>query len=100
MSLFCLSHNLVQGIFIHGTDMADRGLIVLFFGLFLLFFGLFSLAPPGIGLIVLFFGLFLVFFDIFSDAPYPLEIFLPTPLTLFIHYTSVLALTDARTYVK
>jgi len=27
--------------FIHGTDIVDRGLIVLFFGLFLLFFSLF-----------------------------------------------------------
>jgi len=41
-----------DGIFIHGTDIVDRGLIVLFFGLLLLFFGLFllffvflSLAP-------------------------------------------------------
>jgi len=32
-------------IFIHGTDIVDRGLIVLFFGLFLLFFDLFSVAP-------------------------------------------------------
>jgi len=43
-------------IFIHGTDIVDRGLIVLFFGL-LLFFGLFPLPSPP-----------------------PLEIFLPTPL--------------------
>jgi len=35
-------------IFIHGTDIVDRGLIVLFFGLFLLFFGFFFVAlPPG-----------------------------------------------------
>jgi len=35
-------------IFIHGTDIVDRGLIVLFFGLFLLFFGRFSVASyPG-----------------------------------------------------
>jgi len=33
-------------IFIHGTDIVDRGLKVLFFGLFLLFFGLFSVGPP------------------------------------------------------
>jgi len=35
-------------IFIHGTDMVDRGLIVLFFGLFLLF-SVFLLLPfpPG-----------------------------------------------------
>jgi len=40
-------------IFIHGTDIVDRGLIVLFFSLF-------SVGPPGRGLIVLFFGLFSV----------------------------------------
>jgi len=34
-------------IFIHGTNVVDRGLKVLFFGQFLLFFGLFSVAPPG-----------------------------------------------------
>jgi len=33
-------------IFIHGTNIVDRGLKVLFFGLFLLFFGLFAVAPP------------------------------------------------------
>jgi len=32
-------------IFIHGTDIADKGIIELFFGLFLLFFYLFSAAP-------------------------------------------------------
>jgi len=35
-------------IFIHGTDIVDRGLIVLFFGLF------YVAPPPGRGLIVLF----------------------------------------------
>jgi len=45
-------------IFIHDTDILDRGLKVLFFGLFLLFFGLFPLAP--------------------------LKIFLPTPLSLCV----------------
>jgi len=41
-------------IFIHGTYIVDRGLIVLFFGLYLLFFGLFCYfsvffpsSPPG-----------------------------------------------------
>jgi len=32
-------------IFIHGTDIENKGLIVLLFGLFLLFFGIFSVAP-------------------------------------------------------
>jgi len=51
-------------IFIHGTDIVDRGLIVVFFGL----------SPSGRGLIVLFFGFI-------SDAPPPpLENFLPTLL--------------------
>jgi len=45
-------------IFIHNTDIVDKGLIVLFFGVFLLFFVTFSAAPP----------------------PRPLEIFLLTPL--------------------
>jgi len=33
-------------IFIHGTNIVDRGLKVLYFGLFLLFFDLFSVGPP------------------------------------------------------
>jgi len=33
-------------IFIHGTDIVDRGLIVLFFSLFLLFFGHFFPLTP------------------------------------------------------
>jgi len=32
-------------LFIHGTHIVDRGLILLFFSLFLLFFVLFSVAP-------------------------------------------------------
>jgi len=44
--------------FIHGPDIVDGGLIVLFFGLF-------SVGPPGRGLIVLFFGLFLLFLGLF-----------------------------------
>jgi len=44
-------------IFIHGTNIVDRGLKVLFFGVFCYF----SVATsPGRGLIVLFFGLFSV----------------------------------------
>jgi len=38
-------------IFIHGTNIVDKGLKVLFFGLY-------SVGPPGRSLIVLFFGLF------------------------------------------
>jgi len=69
-------------IFIHGTNIVNKGLIVLFFGLFCYFSVFFSVAPPlpGRGLIVLFFGLFWLFFDLF---PLPaLEIFLPTPLSV------------------
>jgi len=33
-------------IFIHGTNIVDRSLKVIFFGVFLLFFDLFSVAPP------------------------------------------------------
>jgi len=47
-------------VFIRGTDIADRGLIVLFFGLFL--------RPPEKGLIVLFFALSLLFFGLFLLA--------------------------------
>jgi len=44
-------------IFIHGTDVEERGLIVLLFNLFLL------PPTPGRGLIVLFFGIFSFFFS-------------------------------------
>jgi len=53
-------------IFIHGTYIVNKGLIVLFFSLFLLYFGYFSVALPERGLIVLFFGLFCYFLDLFS----------------------------------
>jgi len=53
-------------IFIHGTDIVDRGIIVIFFGLFLLFFGIFSVPPPS------------------WKRASPMEIFLPTPLGLAI----------------
>jgi len=33
----------------HGTDIVDRGIIVLYFGLFLLFFSLFFPLPPSPG---------------------------------------------------
>jgi len=36
-------------IFIHGTNIVNRGLKVLFFGVFLQFFGLFFAAPLGKG---------------------------------------------------
>jgi len=58
-------------IFIHGTNIVERGLKVLFFGVFLLFF--------------VFFCYFLVFFPL----PSPLEIFPPTPLkTVSVLYVS------------
>jgi len=70
----------IPWIFIHGTDIVNKGLIVLFFGLFLLFFGLFfvALLPRGRDLIVLFFGVF-CYFLIFFSLP-PSEIFLLMPL--------------------
>jgi len=55
-------------IFIHGTVIVDRSLIVLFFGLFCYFSVVFLLLPPGRGLIVLFFGLFSVSLETFADA--------------------------------
>jgi len=68
-------------IFIHGTNIVDRGLKALFFGVFLLLFGLFFRCPPPPwkGLNSAIFGLFLLFFGLFL-LPSPLEIFLPTPL--------------------
>jgi len=45
-------------IFIHGTDIVDRGLIVLFSNFFAIFRSFFFRWPPGRSLIVLFFGLF------------------------------------------
>jgi len=61
-------------IFIHGTDVGDRGLIVLFFGHFLLFFSL------------CYFSVFAIFRSFFLLPPLP-EIFLRTPLLRysFIH---------------
>jgi len=52
-------------IFIHGTNIVDRG----FFGHFLLFFGLFSVAPP-------------------------LKFFLPTPLFVFANYYTRICRTE------
>jgi len=57
-------------IFIHGTDIVDIGLIVLFFGLF------FVPSPLRRGLIMLSVGLFCL--------PPPLEIFLPVFHIIFI----------------
>jgi len=62
-------------VFIHGTDLVNRGLIAPFFGLFCYF------LLPLPRLIVLFFWYFLLFFSLFSVAPF-LEIFQPTPLTI------------------
>jgi len=68
-------------IFIHGTDIVNKGLIMLFFSLFCYFSVFFSVGPPlGRGFIVLFFGLFWYFSIFFSVGPLSLENFLPTPL--------------------
>jgi len=56
-------------IFIHGTNIVGRCLIVLFFSLFCHFSVLFSI-PPGIGLIVLSFVCFFGYFSgLFSVGP-------------------------------
>jgi len=58
----------------HGTDIVDKGLIVLFFDLFcyfLVFFSVYHPPPSKKGLIVLFSVLFLLFFGLFSVAPSP-----------------------------
>jgi len=65
-------------VFIHGTDIVNKGLIVLFFGLFCYFFGLFSVGPTGRGLIVLFSIFFAIFLAVFRWPP--LETFLTTSL--------------------
>jgi len=63
-------------IFIHGTDIVEKSLIMLLF--FFFFF------PSWKGLMVLL-CYFSVFFAIFWSffVPHPLEIFLPTPLGMF-----------------
>jgi len=67
-------------IFIHGTDLVNRGLIVLFFAFFC-YFSFFFVAPsPGKGIIVLFFGIFfLIFFGLFfvtaPSSPPPWKFF-------------------------
>jgi len=57
-------------IFMHGTNILDRGLKVLFFGVFC------------------YFSVFLLFFDLFSvvPPPPPQENFLPTPLVTFLTF--------------
>jgi len=57
-------------IFIHGTNVVDKGLKVLFFGVFYYFSVFFPLPPlPGRGLIVLFFSLFWYFRSFFPLTP-------------------------------
>jgi len=72
-------------LYVHGTDILDRGLIVLFFPLAptrkRLFFGLFSLAPTWKRLISGYFSVFLAIFGLFFCC-LPPEIFLPTPLSV------------------
>jgi len=53
-------------IFLHGTDIVGRRLIVLFFGLF----SVTSTLPPRRGSIVLFFALFCYFSGVFLLAPW------------------------------
>jgi len=59
-------------IFIHGTDIVDKGLIVLFFGRFLLFFRYFAVALPHPGKAfnsTIFRSFFIAIFRSFSVAP-------------------------------
>jgi len=58
-------------IFIHGTNIVDRGLKVLFFGVFLLFFGLFSVAPLLVCFFFALFWFFLWFFVFLCPPPPP-----------------------------
>jgi len=58
-------------IFIHGTNIVDRGLKVLFFVLFLLFFGLFSVVLPWKRLNSAIFLYFLLSFGLFFRYPLP-----------------------------
>jgi len=64
--------------FIHGTDIEDRGLVVLFFVLFLLFSVFFTLAPLE-KTYQCYFSAFFCYVSVFLPLP-PLEIFLPTPI--------------------
>jgi len=57
-------------IFIHVTNVVDRGLKVLFSVFFCYYLVFFRCSLPGRGLIVLFFGLFAIF-GLFSVAPSP-----------------------------
>jgi len=67
-------------IFIHGTDIVDRGLIVLFL-VFFCYFSVFFPLLPGRGL-KYYFSVVFAIFGIFSRSL--LEIFLPTPLQMNI----------------
>jgi len=92
-------------IFIHGTNIVDRGLKVPFLVFFLLFFGLFPcpLPPSWKRLNSAIFGLFAVFWPFFRCPP-PLEIFsadaleckyrLKKPLRKALQDTAALAKTN------
>jgi len=68
-------------IFMHGTDIIDRSLKVLFFDL-CYFWSFFRFTPSTVrGLIVLLFGLFCYFSDVFTLGPL-VEIFLPKTLAV------------------
>jgi len=70
-------------IFIHGTDVADRGLIVLFSVFFCFFSVFFPLSPPPWKRLN---SAIFSIFCYFPLLPSPLEIFLPTPLQLHIGF--------------
>jgi len=67
---------------IHGTNIVNKGLIVLFFGLFFAIFrSFFFVGQPWKRLYSAIFLVFFWYFSILFPLPSPLEIFLPTPLT-------------------
>jgi len=74
-------------IFMHATDIVDRGLIVLYFGHF---FDIFWSPPPRKRLNSAIFRSFLLFLYLFSVAPPPPPRgkFLPTHLTITVDWLS------------
>jgi len=91
-------------IFIHGTNIVERGLKVrAIFGVFCYFFGLFSAASPppsGRGLIVLF-SVFLLFFGLFFRWPLPPGNFSADALVHLIFFVHKgLSMKDVRSQKK
>jgi len=77
-------------IFIHGKNIVDRSLKVLFFCLFCYFSVFFFIAPlPWKRLNNAVFRYFLLTFGIFSVGPFSLENFLPTSLGIWKRGISV-----------